>query len=119
MLEVDLGQLGRPLGAGSSPGRRVRRRSACSARARSKLSHVAARHRRPAHVAPVGGGALAEGEPLRVVAEQADDLARDRRRVPPGDEDPAPVGEELARVEVGRGDDGLARARPRRPASPR
>jgi hypothetical protein len=109
VLEVDLRQLGRPL-------RERRRLEDRTAPLRVLVAcmleglDVAVRHHRPEHAATVVGRAVAEREPLRVVAQEIDDLAGDRLGVSPGDQDPAPVDEELPRVQVGRGDHGLAGA---------
>ena len=59
---------------------------------------------------PYAAARSSEAPPLRVVVEQAGDLARDGPGVSPRDEDAAPVGEELLRVRIRRRDDGLSGA---------
>ena len=109
VLEIDLGEIDEPLHRGGS--RRAHRR-ALRVVGVSVLEalDVAARDRRPQHPDPVGGRALAHRQALRVVTEETVHLARDRRRISPRHEDAAVVGQELARVAVGRGDHGPARA---------
>ena len=59
---------------------------------------------------PVRCGALLHAGSFRVVAEEIDNRAGDRLWIAPSNEDPTPIGKELASVTIGRRDDGLAGA---------
>ena len=109
MLEIDLGQ--RRAGPSERVGLKDRPQpgGVLDARAFEALD-VATSHGRPEHGAAVGGGTRTERQALRVVAQQVDDLAGDRRRIAPGHQNAASVGEELARIAVGRRHDRLARS---------
>src|SRR6266545_68562 len=99
MLEVDLGQLDRPvrecvcLEDRAQPARMLR---TCTLEA----LHVAARHRGPDHITTVGGRATAQGQPLCVVTKETYNLSRDRLWVSPRYKNPTPISEDLACVPV-------------------
>jgi hypothetical protein len=68
------------------------------------------RHRRPAHLAAVSGAPGPQRVAPRIVREEGRDRGADRGRVPPGHQDAAILGEQLARVDVRRRDDRAPRA---------